>query len=74
MYSAVGITSQMTLIRPASMANRHMKSNTKSSIIGWLVLAEEGAVEEDEDEDENENVEGVFMGSLFSWREPVILS
>lgn len=62
----------MTLIRPASMANRHMKSNTKSSIIGWLVLAEEGAVEEDEDEDEN--VEGVFMGSLFSWREPVILS
>ena len=72
MYSAVGITSQMTLIRPASMANRHMKSNTKSSIIGWLVLAEEGAVEEDEDEDEN--VEGVFMGSLFSWREPVILS
>ena len=72
MYSAVGITSQMTLIRPASMANRHMKSNTKSSIIGWLVLAEEGAVDEDEDEDEN--VEGVFMGSLFSWREPVILS
>ena len=72
MYSAVGITSQMTLIRPASMANRHMKPNTKSSIIGWLVLAEEGAVEEDEDEDEN--VEGVFMGSLFSWREPVILS
>ena len=54
------------------MANRHMKPNTKSSIIGWLVLAEEGAVEEDEDEDEN--VEGVFMGSLFSWREPVILS
>lgn len=49
-----------------------MKSNTESSVIGWLVLVEEGSVDEDEDEDEDDeeedvDVEGVFMGSLLLW-------
>ena len=50
------------------MANRHMKSNTETSVIGWLVLVEEGAVDEDEDEDEDVDVEGVYMGSFASFR------